>query len=144
MFLSKATSAFPRKLLPSLQIQTMGKKKTVPIPTKDQENGKPNKSEGPITTNKDGDVLIKVLAKPGANCSEVNDIVDEGVKVSINAPPVDGEANAALVKYLAKALGLKKSDVRLQSGHKSKNKVFAASGISMELALQKLKQESQN
>jgi len=142
MFLFKVTSTFARKLSPSFQIQTMGKKKTIPIPAKDQASKSEN--EGPITMNKNGHVLIKVLAKPGANCSEVIDILDEGVKVSINAPPVDGEANAALVKYLAKTLGLKKSDVSLHSGHKSKNKVISALGISVEFALQKLKQESQN
>lgn len=35
----------------------------------------------------------------------------EGVSVSIAAPPVDGEANTALVKFIAKQLKLRKSDV---------------------------------
>jgi hypothetical protein len=40
-------------------------------------------------------------------------IDDEGVGVQIAAPPVDGEANTELVKYMAKLLGLRKSDVSL-------------------------------
>ena len=38
----------------------------------------------------------------------------EGVGVQIAAPPVDGEANAELVRYLAGVLGLRKSDVSLE------------------------------
>ena len=38
----------------------------------------------------------------------------EYVDVSIGAPPVDGEANTELVKYMSKVLGIRKSDVTLE------------------------------
>jgi len=41
------------------------------------------------------------------------DISSDGVGVQINAPPTDGEANAELIKYLSKVLGLRKSDLSL-------------------------------
>ena len=41
------------------------------------------------------------------------DISPEGVGVLIAAPPVDGEANTTLVKYVAAVLGVRKSDVSL-------------------------------
>lgn len=41
------------------------------------------------------------------------DISSEGVGVQINAPPTDGEANAELIKYVSKVLGLRKSDLTL-------------------------------
>lgn len=41
------------------------------------------------------------------------DICSDGVGVQINAPPTDGEANAELIKYLSKVLGLRKSDLSL-------------------------------
>lgn len=41
------------------------------------------------------------------------DISSDGVGVQINAPPTDGEANAELIKYLSKVLGLRKSDLTL-------------------------------
>ncbi len=44
---------------------------------------------------------------------EIPGIEDEGVGVHIAAPPVEGEANTELVKYLAKALNLRKSEVSL-------------------------------
>ena len=45
------------------------------------------------------------FSSPGIN--------DKGVGIQIAAPPVEGEANTELVKYMSKVLGLKKSDVSL-------------------------------
>lgn len=45
--------------------------------------------------------------------SFLKDISSDGVGVQINAPPTDGEANAELIKYLSKVLGLRKSDLSL-------------------------------
>ena len=42
------------------------------------------------------------------------DISPECVGVQIGAPPVDGEANAELVKYISKVLGVRKSEVTLE------------------------------
>lgn len=41
------------------------------------------------------------------------DISADGVGVQIAAPPTEGEANAELVRYLSKVLGLRKSDISL-------------------------------
>lgn len=53
-------------------------------------------------------LIIKSLSE-----FNVLDISSEGVGVQINAPPVEGEANTELVRYLAGVLGLKKSEVSL-------------------------------
>lgn len=42
-----------------------------------------------------------------------SDISSEGIGVQINAPPVEGEANTELVKFLSKVLGIRKSDLNL-------------------------------
>jgi uncharacterized protein YggU (UPF0235/DUF167 family) len=41
------------------------------------------------------------------------DVGSEAVGVQISAPPVEGEANTELVKYMAAVLGVRKSDVSL-------------------------------
>lgn len=41
------------------------------------------------------------------------DISEEGVGVQISAPPVEGEANIELVRYIAEILGLRKGDISL-------------------------------
>jgi len=55
------------------------------------------------------------------------DIGNEAVGVQINAPPVEGEANTELVKYMAAVLGLRKSDISLDKV--SMMQVCAAVGL---------------
>lgn len=81
--------------------------------------------QGPVYLDpKSGSVLIKILAKPGSKTNGITGIEDEGVGVQIAAPPIDGEANTELVKYLAKLLDLRKSDVSLDRGSKSRQKTI--------------------
>ncbi|XP_063605330.1 UPF0235 protein A2cp1_1215-like isoform X2 [Penaeus indicus] len=89
-------------------------------------------SDSPISTDKSGNVMLKIVAKPGAKESKVTDISCEGVGVQIGAPPMDGEANAELVKFLASALGVRKSDVSLERGSKSRQKTVCVSGLQAE------------
>uniref|UniRef100_A0A336MCZ9 CSON009794 protein n=1 Tax=Culicoides sonorensis TaxID=179676 RepID=A0A336MCZ9_CULSO len=81
---------------------------------------------GPISLDKQGNIRINILAKPGSKQNGITDISSEGVGVQIAAPPVEGfrEANTELVKYLSKVLGLRKSDVSLDKGSKSRIKTI--------------------
>ncbi|GCB77751.1 hypothetical protein scyTo_0021131 [Scyliorhinus torazame] len=73
----------------------------------------PQAAQGPVKFDKDGSVLVVIHAKPGAKQNAVTDVSEGAVGVAIAAPPTNGEANAELVRYLAKVLGLKKSEVIL-------------------------------
>lgn len=101
-------------------------------------------STGPVVLNKDGNVAIKIQAKPGAKCNNVTDISDEAIGIAISAPPTEGEANAELVKYLASIFGVRKSDVSLDRGSRSRQKVVVVSGITTDRVLAKLKGEMDN
>lgn len=93
----------------------------------------------PIALDKGCNIAIKILAKPGAKQNAITDIGPEGVGVQIAAPPSEGEANAELVKFLSKVLGLRKSDVSLDKGSRSRNKVILISkGVSTVEAIQQL------
>ena len=46
------------------------------------------------------------------------------LRVRLTAPPVEGKANKALVEFLAATLGLRKGDIQLQSGEKSRMKTL--------------------
>jgi uncharacterized protein YggU (UPF0235/DUF167 family) len=50
-------------------------------------------------------------------------------KARVAAPPVQGEANAALVKLIAKTLGLPRSAVRIASGETARIKVLEINGL---------------
>lgn len=97
--------------------------------------------KGPVGTDKSGNVTIKIQAKPGAKHNNITDISEDAVGVAISAPPVEGEANTELVKYLASVLGMRKSDVSLDRGSKSRQKVVLVSGTTVEKVLEKLKGE---
>ena len=75
-----------------------------------------------------GNVLLKLRVHPGAKRSAVNGTFGDSLKVDLQAPPVDGKANAALLKFLADKLGLPKSAVSLKSGESSRDKVVIISG----------------
>ncbi|TMW49135.1 hypothetical protein DOY81_005790 [Sarcophaga bullata] len=90
-----------------------------------------SKVEHPIQLDKSGNICIRILAKPGAKQNSITDISSDGVGVQIAAPPTEGEANAELVKYLSKVLNLRKSDVSLDKGSRSRNKIVLVSkGVS--------------
>ncbi|XP_058501868.1 UPF0235 protein C15orf40 homolog [Solea solea] len=79
---------------------------------------------GPVSRHKSGAVTVSVHAKPGSKLSGVTDVSAEAVGVSIAAPPTDGEANAELIRFLAQVLQLKRSQVSLDKGSRSRDKVI--------------------
>ncbi|KAJ0096537.1 hypothetical protein Patl1_27813 [Pistacia atlantica] len=76
-------------------------------------------------------VAITIHAKPGSKVSSITDVSDEVVGVQIDAPAKDGEANAALLEYISSAsfvyrravLGVKRRQVSIGSGSRSRDKV---------------------
>ncbi|XP_037367284.1 UPF0235 protein C15orf40 homolog [Talpa occidentalis] len=83
----------------------------------------PRPPAGPVAVDAGGRVTIAVHAKPGSRRNAVTDVTAEAVGVAIAAPPSEGEANAELCRYLSKVLELRKSDVVLDKGGKSREKV---------------------
>jgi uncharacterized protein len=78
---------------------------------------------------KDGAVTILVRVVPRASRSEITGAVAGALKVRIASPPVEGAANAEVIKLFAKALGVSKSSVEIVSGQSSKSKHIRISGI---------------
>ena len=60
------------------------------------------------------------------------------VRIRLNAPPVEGRANEALLRFLAKALGVSRAQVSLVSGETGRNKIVRIAGISRAEALDAL------
>ncbi|CAH1796140.1 unnamed protein product, partial [Owenia fusiformis] len=99
-----------------------------------------------VTMKKDGSFAINVLAKPGAKQNMITDILPDQLAIQIAAPPVDGEANKELVKYVAKLLDVRKSDVSLDRGSKSRNKILSikADGLTVEHLTQRFTEHMEN
>lgn len=81
-----------------------------------------------ITTTETG-VRFEVQVAPRASRDAILGVHDGALKVALTAPPVDGEANAALIAFLAKRLGVAKRDVTIAQGTSSKRKTLEARGI---------------
>lgn len=60
------------------------------------------------------------------------------LNLSVAAPPREGEANAAVVETTAELLKMRKSQVSLKIGHKSRDKMVFIEGVEMEDVLDRL------
>lgn len=78
---------------------------------------------------KDGSVIFVVRVVPRASKSEIVGEYEDALKVKLISPPVDGAANAELIKLLAKRLGVSKSAIEISSGRTSKSKTITIHGI---------------
>ncbi len=81
---------------------------------------------------------LSVRIQPRASKNEVVRMEGGGIKIRLSAPPVDGAANEALVKFLSAELGVAKSQVEIVSGHTVKNKIVRIEGVSQDTAEQLL------
>lgn len=71
----------------------------------------------------DGDTLIlDIKVQPRASRDELGDVLDKRLKIRITAPPVDGKANAHLLKYLAGVFKVPRSRIRILSGERGRDK----------------------
>jgi hypothetical protein len=75
-------------------------------------------------------VRLAVRVQPRAARSEVAGRFGDRIRIRLAAPPVDGAANEALVRFLAEALGVPPRAVTITSGHASRSKTVIASGVS--------------
>ena len=76
-----------------------------------------------------GVVDLRVRLTPRASRPSVELLDDGSLAVRVSAPPVGGQANAALVKAVAKALGLAPSRVALVRGERSREKTLRIEGL---------------
>ncbi len=83
-------------------------------------------------------VTLELLVQPRASRTQVLGEHDGRLRIALAAPPVDGEANAALLEFLARALGVRKAEVALLRGESGRRKTVRVAGASAEAALRLL------
>lgn len=67
-------------------------------------------------------VLLLVYVQPGAKTQEITGLHGERVKIRIQAPPTDNQANQEVISFLTSFLGLSKYQVSIVRGEKNRNK----------------------
>jgi len=86
-------------------------------------------------------VTLSLRIQPRASKNEFIVLESGGIKVRLTAPPVDGAANEALLRFLAETFAIAKSHIEIVSGHTSRDKTVRIRGVSEADALSLLKNE---
>jgi uncharacterized protein (TIGR00251 family) len=79
---------------------------------------------------RDGGVTFAIKVHPRAKKNAIAGEAGDALKLALTAPPVDGKANDACVKFFAKLLKVPRSSITIAAGQTSRNKVIRVAGIS--------------
>ncbi|PSR92816.1 UPF0235 protein like [Actinidia chinensis var. chinensis] len=114
---------------------------------KGKGKGNPSESTQPSVNNQfpsclrfvpPSSVAITIHAKPGSKIATITDISDYALGVQIDAPAKDGEANAALLDYISSVIGVKRRQVSIGSGSKSRDKVVIVEEVTLQVVFDAL------
>jgi uncharacterized protein (TIGR00251 family) len=74
---------------------------------------------------------VDILVQPRASRERIGPRHDGRIKVAVTAPPVDGEANTAVIELIADALSLSKHAVEVIAGQSSRRKTLRITGATL-------------
>jgi uncharacterized protein len=74
-------------------------------------------------------VTIDILVQPRASRAKIGPMHDGRIKIAVTSPPVDGEANAAVIELFAKRLGVPRSSVEIVAGASSRRKTLRIANV---------------
>ena len=89
---------------------------------------------------------LLIYTQPGASKNEVVGFYGDParIKIKVKARPVEGEANAEVITFLAKLLGIAKSKIQIERGHTSRQKdliIDLPQDLKEEEVMERLKKE---
>ncbi len=70
------------------------------------------------------EMTLKVYLQPKSSKNQVVGPYRDGIKVKVTAPPVEGKANEALIKFLAKEFKISASSIEILKGRNSREKMI--------------------
>jgi hypothetical protein len=88
--------------------------------------------------------ILKVYLQPKSSKNEMVGPYRDGIKVKVTAPPVEGKANEALIKLLAKEFGISPSSIEIIKGGHAREKVLKISSDMDQEWLKKQLQDGQS
>lgn len=83
-------------------------------------------------------IQFSAAIQPRASKNEISGVLNGALKLRLTSPPVEGAANRACIKFLAKSLGISSSRVDIVSGLTSKNKIIRIEGMNEAAFLKKV------
>jgi len=76
-----------------------------------------------------GETIIAVRAQPGARRDEIVGLRDGVLVARVSAPALEGRANQALCRLIARSLGIRRSQVSILRGERARDKLVRVEGI---------------
>ncbi len=82
---------------------------------------------------------LTIRVTPRARKTEFGGVLEDGtVRIRVAAPPVEGKANKALVKYLSELFGVRKNKIEIVAGEKGLDKIISIDGMSAAVAEERI------
>lgn len=94
----------------------------------------------PWLTSTANGVRIQVKVQPRSSKNEIIGFTGDFLRVRLTAPPVEGEANKALVKYLGQLFGCPGGRIKILRGAAARRKLVEITGLTEETVRQQLSQ----
>ncbi len=94
-------------------------------------------------TEKDGAILFEIKVVPRSSHSGIVGELGGALKIKLKSPPVEGAANAELIRLLSKTFGITKSEIEIIGGQTSKSKQIKISNLTGERFLKVLQAKIQ-
>ncbi|HVY44720.1 MAG TPA: DUF167 domain-containing protein [Minicystis sp.] len=86
-----------------------------------------------------GGVRLSVHVRPRSSRSKILGVREGALDVALTSPPADGAANSELLRLVARALGVRATDVSIAVGSSSRSKLIQVNGIGAEEARSRLR-----
>ena len=93
-----------------------------------------------ITSSDDG-VRFRIKVVPGASRTRIAGELDGALKLAVAAPPEKGRANRQVLALLAATLGVRATQVRIETGRSSAYKLCSVSGVTAEQVHEALRRD---
>ena len=77
----------------------------------------------------DRGVTFQIRVLPRSSKCELAGLQGDALKIRITAPPIEGRANEECIRFLASLFNVKRTDIAIAAGHKSKNKRVTVAGL---------------
>jgi uncharacterized protein (TIGR00251 family) len=85
---------------------------------------------------RNGAATLDIVVQPRCPREGVGPVLRDRLKVSVNAPPVEGKANQAVQRVLAEAFGVPRSAVTILRGETGKRKTVRIAGVTAAAVMQ--------
>jgi uncharacterized protein (TIGR00251 family) len=89
-------------------------------------------------TDRDGGALLDIVVKPRSSVEGIGPLKADRLCVSVNSPPVDGKANAAVIRVLAEVFRVPKGAVTIVRGETGRKKTVRVGNITAEAVLRQV------